>query len=273
MVRLLEEVSTAPLPDSLSQSLLELMQKSEFFYTGVFALRKMVFKCGVNIIVKAVRNLNDYTEYTILQYLQRYKPNIPAPRPLGLVRMNNISLIFVSYIPTTTLGEVWEKLDSDQKASIRDQLDEIFIELRSTPYSDGQPFGGIGGEGCKYIRRHLRRSEKPITSIGDFEDFLFSAPHPGGNVLIEMLYELSPKPASPPQIVFTHGDLRPDNIAVDMVDGNRYIISGLLDWEYGGFYPEYWEAVRSTNCIAPCESNDWYLFLPDCLSPKRYAHW
>lgn len=75
------------------------------------------------------------------------------------------------------------------------------------------------------------------------------------------------------KIVFTHGDLRPENIAVDMDDCNQWVVTGLFDWEYSGFYPEYCEAFKCTNCIAPYEDDDWYLFLPNCISPKRYAHW
>ena len=51
-------------------------------------------------------------------------------------------------------------------------------------------------------------------------------------------------------IVFTHGDLGPDNIAVETRD-NEWVVTGLIDWKYSGFYPEYCEAVRCTNCLAP----------------------
>ncbi|KAL4810247.1 hypothetical protein BDV18DRAFT_156616 [Aspergillus unguis] len=39
-----------------------------------------------------------------------------------------------------------------------------------------------------------------------------------------------------------------------------------IDWEYSGFYPEYYEAAKSTNCLSPFEEDDWYLFLPECLA-------
>jgi aminoglycoside phosphotransferase len=38
------------------------------------------------------------------------------------------------------------------------------------------------------------------------------------------------------RIVFTHGDLEHHNI---MVKGGR--ITGFLDWEASGWYPDYWE--------------------------------
>lgn len=218
-----------------------------------------------------VRDIDDYTEYTTLQYLEQHKPDCPAPRPLGCMKMSRISLIFLTYKPSTTLGEVWNKLDSDQKVSVRDQLDVFLTSIRSLPYIDGQLLG-VAGEGCKDIRRHLRQSDKPIKTAAEFEDFLLSITRPGGLVFVELLRQLSPS-LSPTNIVFTHGDLRPDNITVEMGDHGQCVITGLIDWEYSGFYPEYYEAVRSTNCLAPYGDDDWVLYLPECISPKRYAHW
>jgi aminoglycoside phosphotransferase len=40
------------------------------------------------------------------------------------------------------------------------------------------------------------------------------------------------------RIVFTHGDLKAHNILVNDHDG---YLSGFLDWESRGWYPEYWE--------------------------------
>ena len=168
---------------------------------------------------------------------------------------------------------MWNKLDSDQKVSVRDQLDAILTSIRSLPYTDGHPLGGVAGEGCKDIRRHLRQSEKPIKTPAEFENFLFSSPRPGGLVFVELLRQLSPSLPPPTNIVFTHGDLRPDNITVEMGDHGQCVITGLIDWEYSGFNPEYYEAVRSTNCLAPYGDDDWVLYLPECISPKRYAHW
>lgn len=197
----------------------------------------------------------------------------PRSRPLGYAIMSGINLIFQTYKPSTTLATVWPQIDGGQKASIRDQLDVIMSDLRSRPYTDGSALGGVAGEGCKDIRRHLRNSEKPIRSLVEYEEFLFSSPHPGGQVFTELLRQLYPHQPEPMKIVFTHGDFRPDNIAVDKDECNRWVVTGLLDWEYSGFYPEYCEAFKSTNCLAPFEDDDWYLFLPDCISPKRYAHW
>lgn len=233
----------------------------------------MVFRCGTDIVVKVTRHVDDDTEYTALQYIERHKPAIPAPRALGYLRMGGTNLIFQTYKPSTTLEAVWSRLESSQKASIRDQLNSIMLNLRSIPFPDGSTLGGVSGQGCKDVRRHLRQSEKSIWSVSEYEDFLFSSPHSGGQVFVDFLHQLYPHQTESTKIVFTHGDLRPDNVTVDIGERNQWVVTGLLDWEYSGFYPEYCEAFKCTNCMSPYEENDWYLFLPDCISPKQYSQW
>ncbi|OQD79057.1 hypothetical protein PENANT_c064G03412 [Penicillium antarcticum] len=55
----------------------------------------------------------------------------------------------------------------------------------------GAPLGGIAGEGCQDLRRHVRMSEAPIFNLEDFETFLFSSSHPGGDVFVKFLRRLS----------------------------------------------------------------------------------
>ncbi|KAL3477470.1 hypothetical protein BJX99DRAFT_246225 [Aspergillus californicus] len=227
---LIEDISCASglLSDSFLARLIRIIQASEILWRGPSARCKIVFKCNTYIISKAVQDLIDFTK---------------------------IVLIFMSYQLGDTLTNVWPTLDKAQKASIQGQLNKILTDLRSLPFTSGTPLGGIGGEGCKDIRRNLRRSDQPITTIDEFEQFLFKGFRSGGDTFVSLMRELCP-PASSCRVLFTHGDLRPDNIT-----------------EYSEFYPEYYEAAKSTNCLSLYEEDDWYLFIPDCVSPKRYALW
>ncbi|WEW56432.1 phosphotransferase [Emydomyces testavorans] len=245
------------LPDDtstrMSRAMVRLMQRSEGIWESPFSRKRMVYRCDTNMAVKAIKNAEDYTEYTTLQYLETHKPTVPAPRPLGLLCMNGVSLIFMTYISAPTLSKIWSQLDFAQKASIRDQLEGILTDLRSLACPEGTPFGGVAGEGCKDARRHPRRHDKPILPANAFENFLRSDRHFGSDIYAEVLRRLSPlHQLSPPtsvRCVFTHGDLRPDNITVEITDGGRCRITSLLDWEYSGFYSEYYESVKITNCL------------------------
>lgn len=50
-------------------------------------------------------------------------------------------------------------------------------------------------------------------------------------------------------VVFTHADLNPRNILISLYnlrDGTRgWRVSGIVDWEFAGFYPEYWDYTES----------------------------
>lgn len=104
VLRLLEETSEIadPLPSCLSQRLLGVLRTSEVLWESPLPNNMMVFKCPADVVVKAVRHVDDDTEYTTLQYLELHSPAIPAPRPLGYVRMSGITLIFQTYKPSTT---------------------------------------------------------------------------------------------------------------------------------------------------------------------------
>lgn len=63
-------------------------------------------------------------------------------------------------------------------------------------------------------------------------------------------------------IVFSHGDFAPRNI---MVKDDRVV--GLLDWEYAGWYPEYWDFVKSFN--ASDHRISWYNYV-EHIFPQCY---
>ncbi|KAF4614606.1 hypothetical protein D9613_003391 [Agrocybe pediades] len=81
------------------------------------------------------------------------------------------------------------------------------------------------------------RPKTTFASVRDFHDHirwtleLFCAPE-----FIESFMSRFPRNAA---IRFTHGDLLPKNIIV-----NGSTITGIIDWETAGFYPEYWEYAR-----------------------------
>jgi len=79
------------------------------------------------------------------------------------------------------------------------------------------------------------------------------------------------KTGVPAACVFTHGDLHPGNIIVEQDEEGGWKVAGIIDWERSGFYPAYWEAVKMTNCLAPMDANDWYLYLPESDAPQQYA--
>jgi Ser/Thr protein kinase RdoA (MazF antagonist) len=58
-----------------------------------------------------------------------------------------------------------------------------------------------------------------------------------------------------PGVKFTHGDIKHHNILVDE-EGH---ITGLLDWESAGWYPEFWEYTTALRFVP--KDFWWYEFL------------
>ncbi|XTI94786.1 hypothetical protein V2W45_1473897 [Cenococcum geophilum] len=62
--------------------------------------------------------------------------------------------------------------------------------------------------------------------------------------------------------VFTHADIAPRNIIVDQT----HRITGILDWEAAGWYPNYWEYI---NIWKPSRDHDWQTWM-DRTAPRKW---
>lgn len=62
--------------------------------------------------------------------------------------------------------------------------------------------------------------------------------------------------------VFTHGDIAPRNIMVDE-NGN---ITGIIDWEWAGWYPDYWEYAQ---IMRPAFWEDWSVWM-ERTAPEQW---
>ena len=255
---------------------IETLGHSENLFRRTASAGRTILKLNEDVVVKIVPQPKYTREYTTLLYLEEHCPEIPAPKPLGMIQINSQVLMFMSFVPGETLETVWPSLDQDQKHALSAELDLSFSMLRSLQRPEGHPWGGVGGERCVDHRRNVRESAQPVFGPDDFEDFVFSNPDYGSAVWIKFLrrlYDLpvtQPWQTAPDPCVLTHGDVRLANITMRRKMDGDFTISGIIDWEYSGFYPAYWEAAKVTNFMGPHEDSDWYLNLPPSISPLTY---
>lgn len=250
--------------------LTRMLRKGDVLWRSEASGEKFVVKLCSKVVVKIVQYFIDFTEYTTLQYLEIHKPDFPAPRPHGLLKSDTTAYIFMSFEPGVTLEQAWPDLQSSQKEEIAKDIDKLFNKLRQLTLPDGMPLGGTAGEGCKDARRHIKVSKAPINTSAEFWDFQVSGARHGTPIYLEFLRRLT-RPCRESVCVFTHGDLRTANILVQLGDNDRWCVTGIVDWEMSGFYPEEFECTKVTNCLAIDETSDWYHYLPSCISPSRYA--
>lgn len=108
--------------------------------------------------------------------------------------------------------------------------------MRSLPWETGL-IGSCGGGPARDCRQYTDYTEGPYKDEATFNksfyfDLVSTTPAAIRSALFQQLRHNH-------RIVFTHSDLSQHNIIVK--DGR---ITGLIDWEFGGWYPEHWEYIK-----------------------------
>ncbi|KAF2264792.1 hypothetical protein CC78DRAFT_516300 [Lojkania enalia] len=142
------------------------------------------------------------------------------------------------------LPKAWKSMSKESVESVFAQLRKIFQELRALT-----PPPGTGVESCVggslYDSRIPRGNPRfgPFKTIQEFHFWLRRDLKPEDLKDREKdqdwhnLQDMMSKQDGPwPPPVFTHGDLNPFNV---LVCGDN--VAGIIDWEFSGWYPHYWE--------------------------------
>lgn len=100
------------------------------------------------------------------------------------------------------------------------------------------------------------------------ENLKHITPHHGSKTYVKFLHSFLTDPVQ--GSVFTHGDVRTDNIIVDRDQNNACVVTGIIDWEDSGFYPKYYECTQLTRTMSLTEEDDRYSYLPRSISPLQF---
>jgi hypothetical protein len=221
------------------------------------------------VIVKTGREL-DLNEMTIMEHIHQVSKDFPSPQPLGSVTFNDTTFIFMTFIEGTSLEELWPSLSADLKTAVCDQLNTILLDLRRLPLPSTQLGGGTPPR-CKDVRRSVRSSTTTINNEAEFNDFFLSTTK--SRIAQSFTKFVRTKCLHPHhRMVMTHGDLHPRNILAELHNGH-ITIKGIVDWEAGGSYPEYWEYVKSLNTMSSIEEDDWWYYLPVLGMGEYHNEW
>ncbi|KAL4879325.1 hypothetical protein BJY04DRAFT_220179 [Aspergillus karnatakaensis] len=233
-----------------------------------------VLKCNDELVLKVFPDSRDLTEYHNLEYLAEQASELPIPRLHGLIKLGKYRAMFMTYIPGLGLDNAWPALPTDAKQGLQKQLDGIFSRLRSLRQDDGLELGGVGAGGVKDYRTMEVFANRGITTAKNFDELQFSAKHCASPCHVKLLRSfLEEENKTIRGSVFTHGDLKKSNTTVpqDAKDGGAYVVTGIIDWEDSGFYPEYYECTTLSNGQSIMSDDDWYLNVPECISPQQHS--
>jgi Phosphotransferase enzyme family len=162
------------------------------------------------------------------------------------------SWILMERLPGDQLGEAWPAMSEDARAQTISQLKSYFGQLHAIRPADHPGWIGSCSHGPAYDHRLDNRATcGPFKSIGEFHDFLVApvrrCPRP------EWVAKYRSRLPDGDGIIFAHADVSWENILVGRVSGS---VTGILDWEMAGFWPEWWEYRKA---LFGARSRQWWI--------------
>ncbi|KAF5969527.1 phosphotransferase [Fusarium coicis] len=187
-----------------------------------------------------------------------------APQVRGvydIITRRPIARVMISErVPGEPLVDVWQNMSEAEQTSVKEQLRAQMKQMRTLtqPYIgriDKQPTRNI------YNTTFVRHCG-PFEDEESFDEWCL-ARLSGGSLQRWKWKRVLEKQRrkSTGRFVLTHGDLSPRNI---MVDGST--ITGIIDWELSGFYPEYVEYAVAIG-LGPGIEEWWVPVLKEVLEP------
>jgi len=187
---------------------------------------------------------------------------IPVPRVLDVFKYNGTVHIVQEFIDAPHLFTVWRRLGLDDRRRCMLQLKGYMEQLRSLVPPEPGKVQSIDGEGFT-DGRVGHEQWGPFESHDEFNKFF-------NHEKVRKLASRYPDAQAPLAVtkgrtwrtVFAHGDLGPHNILWDM---KKAEIAAIIDWEFSGWFPEYWDYTRAYFGPAVYQKNyGWWEMFQEC---------
>ncbi|KAI0003979.1 kinase-like protein [Xylariaceae sp. FL0662B] len=178
-------------------------------------------------------------KYETLGLLRR-QTDVPVPKPLDLISQAEDCYLLTSRQPGRLVGVCIGMLSDKQLRYLVYELQHCLNMLRGLP-RDPDLQGKITntvGEACYDAR--INAAVPYDETRGDFIG-PFQTEHEF-NETLRNPHIPDTVHRSGHKIVFTHGDLNMRNI---LVDGKSGRLSGIVDWETAGWFPDYWDYTKA----------------------------
>lgn len=157
---------------------------------------------------------------------------IPVPTVLDVVADGMNSLMIMTSLPGTDLRDSIRNGEISEE-SFEETMRDWFTQLRNLTPPDPNRVCSIDDGPC----RSFRVTPDPFGPFPDVASFHEKILRTCPISEWERLEKIVPQSYNKEhRVVFSHGDLHISNI---LVHNGR--LSGLIDWECAGWYPEYWD--------------------------------
>jgi serine/threonine protein kinase len=222
---------------------------------------EVVIKYGPRVRTSEADSLSFVSQHTAL----------PVPKVLGTYTHKDTFYIVMTRIRGQQLSELLPNMSANEIDAITDDLKRMINEMRGLQIMDFEKESFIGSIGCQPCADTMFRagheSKGPFKNVDEMHDNIlqrYNNRWSRGTIWTEYTRRMYKENAGR-AIVFTHGDLSPGNI---MVESGR--ISGIIDWEQAGWYPEYWEYVKAMAGSIDTWQTVWPVKIAKWLHPYDY---
>lgn len=174
------------------------------------------------------------SELEAILFAQKHT-KIPVPRVTEVYEYGDLRHLVMERAPGQPLEVVWDSLTAEQKQNVIMELTTYIGQLRSL--SPPVP-EGIGSTSLSSGYDHRLGGNRfgPFQNIAEFHGFVRrGTPIDAWDESVARVHSR----LDYYKVKFTHGDLCPNNILVD-----KGKITAIIDWEFAGWFPEYWEYTK-----------------------------
>ena len=208
---------------------------------------------GDCFVVKYGVNIRENEGYALL-LLENY-PSIPSPQLYAMWRDGDVLYLVMELIPGQDLRTLWGTLSENEKLCICSQLRQAVTRLRSIPSPGG--FGSVIGGPLPHLFFGTYTGDPrimgPFRTSNDLHAGLAlhtqnqQARNTWHGWHADWLARHLPETLKDQPSTFTHGDLIKQNVMIQVQPGadgqtdRQVLLTGLVDWEMAGWYPQYWE--------------------------------
>lgn len=166
-------------------------------------------------------------EFNALKVVQD-RISIPVPYPIDLLLSPTESFLVTSRIEGESVGTAIDECTDEEMHRIAQDLPSCIAELHTIKMDRESKYSITNAAGGPCLDYHI--STEIVGPFHDEKEFSESLQL---GILPGLIHRTDH------EIIFAHADLNMRNIMVK--DGS---ISGIVDWENAGWYPEYWEFTK-----------------------------
>ncbi|RDB17070.1 hypothetical protein Hypma_001942 [Hypsizygus marmoreus] len=229
---------------------------------------RTIFRLPFGLALKVVPG-NNTVEADALRFIDS-QHGIHTPLVVDSATSPNKSYLLTTWIEGQNVGEIWDTLSASDKAGIVSDLGDQFRVMRLQTWSPSHHLicNASGGPIDDPRVPWLAENPRTFSRCQSFAEEVWTGLdwQNNKNTLQPFLKPLIERDVP---IVFSHGDLLPKNLIFPGgLDCWRSGFSRIcvLDWEYAGWMPLYWDALKMT--WTQVEQDDDWLQMARAVFPE-----